>query len=87
MAVPRYTFIYLNSGNWKDYAKRVVFSLDDDRKATATLKGTQEYCAQVLQEADDYIGGQVTVQYFALTPDGVPRFPIAKAIFKGQRDI
>jgi DNA ligase-1 len=75
------------SGNWAGYAKRVIFELPDGREATATLKGNQAFCAQVLSEADDYISGQVTVQYFALTPDGVPRFPIAKTIFKGARDV
>ena len=73
------------TGNWEGYAKRVFFKLPDGRQATATLTGTQEYCAQVLEEADEYIGKQVTVQYFALTPDGVPRFPVAKAIHKDKR--
>jgi DNA ligase-1 len=84
-----YTIVTIEegSGNWKGYAKRVIFQLDENRTATATLKGNQEYCAKVLSEADHYVGGQVTVQYFALTPDGVPRFPIAKAIFKGERDV
>lgn len=75
------------SGNWSGYAKRVIIKLEDGREACATLKGTQEYCANVLRERDEYVGGQVTVQYFARTPDGVPRFPVAKAIYKGERNL
>lgn len=75
------------TGNWKGYAKRIIFQLDSHRTATATLKGTQEYCKQVLKEKQKYIGGQVTVQYFQLTPDGVPRFPVAKALYEYGRDV
>lgn len=75
-------------GNWAGYAKRVVFVNDlDGREVGAGLKGNQEYCKKVLEEADQYISGEVTVQFFTRTPDGVPRFPIAKALFKGKRSI
>jgi DNA ligase 1 len=74
-------------GNWSGYAKRVIFENDDGREVGAGLKGNQAYCRQVLQDAHQYVGGQVTVQFFTRTPDGVPRFPIAKALFKGKRDV
>lgn len=73
------------TGNWEGYAKRVFYKLPDGRESIATLKGSQAYCKQVLAEADEYIGKQVTVEFFALTPDGVPRFPVAKAIHKTKR--
>lgn len=72
-------------GNWAGYAKRVIIQLPNGKTATATLKGTQEYCKQVLTERDQYVGKEVTVTYFALTPDGVPRFPVAKALHKEPR--
>lgn len=74
-------------GNWAGYAKRVVFQNDDGREVGSGLKGNRELCRKVLLEADQYIGGEVTVQFFTRTPDGVPRFPIAKALFKGKREI
>lgn len=75
------------SGNWAGMAKRVVFRLEDGRECGSGLKGTQEFARELLQRADSYIGGQVTVQYFTRTPDGVPRFPVAKALYKNRRSI
>jgi DNA ligase-1 len=72
-------------GNWAGMAKRIVFRNDDGREVGAGLKGTQEYAKQLLAEAAEYIGKQVTVQFFTRTPDGVPRFPVAKALHKDRR--
>jgi DNA ligase-1 len=50
------------------------------------VAGNQAFCKKLLKEKDQYIGGQVTVTYFQPTPDGIPRFPVAKAFFKkGQQ--
>ena len=65
--------------------KTVVFKNNDGREVGSGLKGNQEYAKQLLEEADDYIGKQVTIQFFTRTPDGVPRFPIAKALHKDKR--
>ena len=72
-------------GNWAGYAKRIVFRNNDGREVGAGLKGSQEYARKLLEEADEYIGKQVTVQFFTRTPDGVPRFPVAKALHKDKR--
>lgn len=74
-------------GNWSGYAKRIVFKLEDGRECGAGLKGNQAYAKELLEQADEYVGGQVTVQFFTRTPDGVPRFPVAKALFKNKRDL
>ena len=74
-------------GNWAGYAKRVVFKLEDGRECGSGLAGNQEYARKLLADRDQYVGGQVTVQYFTRTPDGVPRFPIAKALFANGRDV
>ena len=74
-------------GNWAGYAKRVVFKLEDGRECGSGLAGNREFARKLLEERDDYVGGQVTVQYFTRTPDGVPRFPIAKALYQNQRDV
>jgi DNA ligase 1 len=72
-------------GNWAGYAKRVVFELEDGRTCGSGLAATQELAKEILDNKEDYIGKQVTVQYFTRTPDGVPRFPIAKALHKKAR--
>ena len=74
-------------GNWAGYAKRVVFKLEDGRECGSGLAGNQEFARDLLARRDEYVGGQVTVQYFTRTPDGVPRFPIAKALFANGRDV
>ena len=72
-------------GNWSGYAKRVIFRNDNGVEVGAGLKGNQAYAKQLLAEADEYIGKQVTIQFFTRTPDGIPRFPIAKALHKDKR--
>ena len=62
-------------GNWDGYAKRAVCAMPDGTTFGAGISGTQEFCAALLREKEKY--KSVTVTYFALTPDGVPRFPIA----------
>jgi DNA ligase-1 len=62
-------------GQWTGYAKIAVCSLPDGREFRAGISGTQEFNYQLLLEKDKY--KSVTVKYQALTPDGIPRFPIA----------
>lgn len=74
------------NGNWAGLAKRVVFKLDTDgREVGAGLKGSKSYAKHVIDNAESYIGKQVTVQFFTRTPDGVPRFPIAKVLHEDKR--
>jgi len=72
-------------GNWSGAAKTVVFRLPDGREVGAGLKGNKEFAVDVLRRAEDYIGKEVTIQYFTKTPDGIPRFPIAKALYDSPR--
>lgn len=75
-------------GNWSGKAKAVVLRLKKqfnspaltDKKFRATLKGTMEYCAQVLKNKNTYIGKMATVVYQNKTPDGVPRFATIKEL-------
>lgn len=60
-------------GNWSGMAKRVVCKLPDGREFGAGIKGSMERARELLHE-DHKV---VTIQFFALTPDGVPRFPVA----------
>ena len=60
-------------GNWAGVAKRVVCRLPDGREFGAGIKGTRERAASLLHELHTV----VTIKYFARTPDGIPRFPVA----------
>lgn len=62
-------------GQWQGYAKIAVCSLADGREFRAGISGDQYNNAILLEDKDRY--HSVTVKYQALTPDGVPRFPIA----------
>lgn len=64
-------------GNWAGYGKKIVCRLPDGREFGAGVKGNQEFTKGLLDRRENLIGGQVTVRYFTLTPDGVPRFPVA----------
>jgi DNA ligase 1 len=71
------------TGNWSGYAKRAVFALPDGREFGAGVKGDQAFCRNLLGDHERFTHG--TVRYFALTPDGVPRFPVAVDFFAGDR--
>lgn len=74
-------------GNWSGHAKRVVFRLEDGRECGSGLKGNFAFAKKLLEEADEYVGGEVTVKFFTRTPDGVPRFPVSIALYKTKRDM
>lgn len=73
-------------GNWAGFAKRVIFKNDGGKEVGGGIAGTQGFCKELLDTAEQYIGGQVTIQYCGRTPDNVPRFPVAKAFYKTKRD-
>jgi len=64
-------------GNWAGYGKRLVCRLPDGREFGAGVKGNQAFTKDLLENKQRYIGGQATIKFFALTPDGIPRFPVA----------
>ena len=69
-------------GNWAGYAKRAVLQLPDGREFGAGIKGSRDFTQALLSgPRPDY----ATVRYFNLTPDGVPRFPVAVAFHWGER--
>ncbi len=68
-------------GNWAGYAKRAILRLDDGRTFGAGISGPRDYCQKLLGTKPTI----ATVRYFALTPDGVPRFPVAIAFYDGDR--
>ena len=73
-------------GNWSGYAKKVFCEMPSGQIFGAGIKGDQKYTRQLLEEAEEYKGGIATIKYQNLTPDGIPRFPIAVALYKGARE-
>ena len=66
-------------GNWSNKAKMIVVKWKDGT-CRATIKGTMEYCTEVWENREAMKGKKATVWYQNLTPDGIPRFPIAKEL-------
>jgi|TARA_R110002110_G_scaffold150598_6_gene342694 DNA ligase-1 len=53
---------------------------EDGQIFKARPKGTREQRTLWFDTADSYIGSTLTVRYFEMTDDGVPRFPVGLAI-------
>jgi len=56
-------------GKLKNKVGKLVFKGFD-----SAVNGTHEYLEQLWNERDSLIGKKATIQYFNLTPDGIPRF-------------
>jgi DNA ligase-1 len=69
-------------GNRSGGAGAIVCRNKNGKIFNSNIKGTREFCKEMLLKKDDYIGKTATIKYFNLTPDGVPRFPY----FMGVRD-
>jgi DNA ligase-1 len=64
------------NGNWKGYAKRIVYKTAAGQEFGSGVRGSQAQMKEVLDNASDYEGSIATVRYFGLTDDGIPRFPV-----------
>lgn len=71
-------------GNWAGYYKIANCRLSDGRVFGAGIKGNQEYTRGLMFKPKPKLA---TIRYQNLTPDGIPRFPIAVNFFWGDRDI
>lgn len=82
------TRIEEGQGNWAGLAKRVFFTNNQGEcgEVGAGLKGSKDYAKHVLDNADSYIGKEVTIQFFGRSKDDlVPRHPIAKRLHEDKR--
>ena len=52
----------------------MVFEIDG-KQFKSNVKGTHKFCKEVLEDKNNLLGKSATVQYFNLTPAGIPRFP------------
>jgi len=63
------------NGNWAGAVKRAILRNDDGKEFGAGLRGSYDQLKKLLNvEVGDR--AQVTLRFFQLTPDGVPRFPV-----------
>lgn len=69
------------AGNWAGMAKSVICRLPDGRTFGAGIKGSQQRAVELLSEEHRI----VTVQFFHLTPDGIPRFPVVTKFWGPER--
>lgn len=74
-------------GNRAGMAGNILIKLETGVVCSSGIKGTHEYCKQLLLNREQYIGGKATVRYFARTPDNIPRFPVCVAVYTGDRDV
>lgn len=74
-------------GNRTGVAGFITYELGDGRTFRSGIKGSYDYCRELLANAKKYVGGEGTVKYFELTPDGIPRFPVTIAVYEGERDV
>ncbi len=61
-------------------AKVAICKLPDGREFGATVKGSYDFCKQVMAEQNEY--NEATVEFFDYTPDGIPLFPVAAKLYK-----
>lgn len=74
-------------GNWAGAAKRIEIRLKDGTTQFSGVRGSFDLLKDLLYNANDYIGTDVTVRYQNKTDDGKLRFPVIVAFWKGKRDL
>lgn len=83
----RIVSIVEGKGNWAGYAKSIEIELEDGTTQFSGVRGSFDMLSEVLYNADDYIGTEVTVRYQNRSADNKLRFPVVVAFWKGKRDI
>jgi ATP-dependent DNA ligase len=68
------------TGNRTGMAGFMVMKNEDGTIFKSNIKGSHEFLTELLQNKQEIVGQLATVQFFHLTPDGVPRFPYITAI-------
>lgn len=67
-------------GNRTDMAGFAIMENKNGSTFRSNIKGSHEFLAELWNDRERVIGQKATVQFFNLTPDGVPRFPYVIAI-------
>ncbi len=74
-------------GNRSKIAAKVHFRMPSGVESSSSIRGDWDYCKELLDEAEQYIGGDCTIRYVRLTNDGKPYPAVCIATFKGIRDL
>jgi hypothetical protein len=74
-------------GNRSKIAGTIKFRMSSGIESSASIKGSFAYAKAILDEADQYIGGDCTIRFMRLTNDGKPYPAVCRAVFKGKRDL
>ena len=72
-------------GTWQNMAKSLKVVTPNGDVFHAGIKGTQEYCRNLLENANDVIGKFATIRYQNLSNAGIPRFPVVQIIHETER--
>ena len=72
-------------GAWAGAAKRIVCKTPEGQEFGAGLRGSFDWAQEILARADAFVGGEATIRFQELTPEGIPRFPVATALYEGAR--
>lgn len=59
-----------------------VCQTDDGKLFNVKPEGSDEERKELLERIHEYIGQEITVKYFELTDDGIPRFPVAISVIR-----
>lgn len=59
-------------GNWQGYAKIATLATLTGKHFKAGIRGNQAYCLNLLQNKQDYIGTNCTVEFESLSDGGLP---------------
>lgn len=70
------------TGNRSGMAGRVTLRTKEGKLFGAGIAGGEEFYKWLLQHREEVLGERGTVTYQELTPDGIPRFPVFKAVRK-----
>jgi DNA ligase-1 len=62
--------------DWKGRVKKVMVKLPNGNVCGCGIRGSYEYCQELFNNKDNYIGKLATVRYFEETKDGMLRFPV-----------
>lgn len=74
-------------GNRSGMAGRITYALEDGRTFGSGIRGGFGFYKEIFENKALYIGGEGTVRYQALTPEGIPRFPVTIALYPDGRDL
>lgn len=70
------TDIVAGQGNRSGMFGYAKLKLDNGKTFDSNARGNEELYRYILKNKDQYIGKKSTVRFQALTPDGIPRFPV-----------